>query len=207
MPEFFSFTQGTETNPRFLRSTDASPLLGRFRAVPQPAYQHHHYRASNGGGGGGAVGGGRRNSLLTAGWRGSVHVGYGALLSRELEDEQREEDEEEEEDEDGDGGAANDNNTTRKGFGFVLRRFVRRRLRRWRDLWVSPKAGTVKRAVDSWWSRWALMVVLPAMLVRLRRMGQAGIPAVAGLPALPVPVHDHMDMYILYLPLCVGSGG
>ncbi len=139
MPDFFSFTQGTETNPRF-RTSDASPLLGRFRAVPQPAHHAH----------------GRRNSLLTAGWRGSVHVGYGALLARELEEEEDVDD-----DDDTDGSDGDDGGIAWGG------RLLRRTLRRMHDLWVSPKAGAVRKAADKWWTRWTLLVVLPAMLVRL----------------------------------------
>ncbi len=129
MPDFFAFTQGTETN----RTSDASPLLGRFRAVPQR-------RNSHGAGAG-------------AGWRGSVHVGYGALLARELEDEADQDSSGREDDSSDDVGDAG------------ARRFLRRRMRRLRHLWVSPKSGAVKRAVDRWWNRWLLLVVLPAMLV------------------------------------------
>lgn len=140
MPAFFSFTQGTETNPRF-STTDASPLLGRFRAVPQPR---------------------RRNSLLAAGWRGSVHVGYGALLARELEDSAADDDD----DDDGDDGGSDVSDAAAEGrVRYRLSRLGRRTGRRVRDLWLSPKTGTVKRAVDRWWSRWSLLVVLPALLV------------------------------------------
>jgi len=31
---------------------------------------------------------------------------------------------------------------------------------------VPPKQGAVKRVVDKWWSRWFVLVVLPAALVR-----------------------------------------
>jgi hypothetical protein len=36
---------------------------------------------------------------------------------------------------------------------------------RMRDLWLEPKQVAVRRAVDRWWSRWAMLVVLPAALV------------------------------------------
>ena len=70
MPSFFQFTQGTES--RF-RPNDTSPLLGRFRAVPPRSDL-----------------GPRRHSSLgllaeTLGnGRGSVHVGYGAVIAAEL---------------------------------------------------------------------------------------------------------------------------
>lgn len=46
------------------------------------------------------------------------------------------------------------------------------RLRRWgrihRDLWLEPRQTVVARLVDKWWSRWALLAVLPAALVSCR---------------------------------------
>jgi hypothetical protein len=82
-------------------------------------------------------------------------VGYGALIAAELEAEAAEEDDGDEDDED-DG-----------GMGLVSGRM--RGLRRWwkrvDDTWVNPKAGAVRRAVDVWWSRWGVLVVLPASLV------------------------------------------
>ncbi|KAL2271023.1 hypothetical protein VTJ83DRAFT_394 [Remersonia thermophila] len=41
---------------------------------------------------------------------------------------------------------------------------VRRMLRRLRHVWVDPKASAVRKVVDAWWSRWATLVVLPAVL-------------------------------------------
>jgi hypothetical protein len=42
--------------------------------------------------------------------------------------------------------------------------------RRWsftlRDLWLEPKQAAVAKLVDKWWSRWAVLVFLPAALVR-----------------------------------------
>ena len=42
-------------------------------------------------------------------------------------------------------------------------------MRRWkriqRDLWLEPKQATVARIVNRWWSRWAVLVILPAALV------------------------------------------
>ena len=42
----------------------------------------------------------------------------------------------------------------------------RGRWRRWViDLWVDPRQAAVKRMVDKWWSRYGLLVFLPAALV------------------------------------------
>ena len=42
-------------------------------------------------------------------------------------------------------------------------------LKRWgrtqRDLWLEPKQAVVARVVDKWWTRWAVLAVLPAVLV------------------------------------------
>lgn len=48
--------------------------------------------------------------------------------------------------------------------GRWLRRAVYRAGRHLRNLWLTPKNATVRRAVDRWWSRWALLVVVPAVL-------------------------------------------
>lgn len=45
-----------------------------------------------------------------------------------------------------------------------VRRTGRRAGRHLRNLWLTPKNATVRRAMDRWWSRWALLVVLPAAL-------------------------------------------
>jgi hypothetical protein len=34
-----------------------------------------------------------------------------------------------------------------------------------KDLWLDPKQATVKRVVDKWWTRWLVLVILPAALV------------------------------------------
>lgn len=43
------------------------------------------------------------------------------------------------------------------------------RVRRWgrllRDLYIDPKHHTVGKAMDKWWTRWGLLMVLPAALV------------------------------------------
>ncbi|CAK7206542.1 hypothetical protein SEUCBS139899_009338 [Sporothrix eucalyptigena] len=48
--------------------------------------------------------------------------------------------------------------------GRWIRRSVYRVGRHLRNLWLTPKNATVRRAVDRWWSRWALLVVVPAVL-------------------------------------------
>jgi hypothetical protein len=49
-----------------------------------------------------------------------------------------------------------------------------------RDLWLEPKQVAVARAVERWWRRWGLLVVLPAALVSLpshdlSRRGMSGV--------------------------------
>jgi hypothetical protein len=43
------------------------------------------------------------------------------------------------------------------------------RLQRWgrtqRDLWLEPKQAAVGKLMERWWSRWAVLVFLPAALV------------------------------------------
>jgi hypothetical protein len=34
------------------------------------------------------------------------------------------------------------------------------------DIWVHPRQSAVKRVVDKWWSRYAFLVLMPALLVR-----------------------------------------
>ncbi|PFH57984.1 hypothetical protein XA68_14308 [Ophiocordyceps unilateralis] len=117
---FFQFTQGTEAHTR---PNDSSPLLGRYRAV-LPRHGHR--------------GAGRLSANDRLGGRGSVHVGYGALMAAELA-----EDDDEEQQQHADPS-----------------------LRAWLlHLWVVPRQSAVKRVVDRWWSRYGLLVVLPAVLV------------------------------------------
>jgi lipopolysaccharide/colanic/teichoic acid biosynthesis glycosyltransferase len=33
------------------------------------------------------------------------------------------------------------------------------------DIWVDPRQSAVKRVVDKWWSRYAFLVLMPALLV------------------------------------------
>ena len=136
MPSFFQFTQGTESRVR--PNSDSSPLLGRFRAVP--VAQQHNERLS------------RQRSqlgLLTNG-RGSVHVGYGALVVGDEGDH----------DDSDDGDARSDDSG---GVSSVWER----RWQRWvMDVWVNPRQLAVKRIVEKWYSRYGFLVLLPALLVR-----------------------------------------
>jgi hypothetical protein len=169
MPEFFPFIPGTETNPATSRNhaDTTSPLLGRFRAVPPrttvpsssvrsifsvPRWQQRQRSRSNLEG--------RLNQLSAAGGRGSVHVGYGALIAAGLADENDEVDEDWSSDEDDD-----DNGQKRRQVTKLWRRTVRKTRRNVEDLWVAPRHNAVRRVVETWWSRWALLVFLPAALV------------------------------------------
>jgi len=114
MPSFFDFQVGDSS--RAPNNNDSSPLLGRFRAVPQR----------------GSVG--RRRSF----GRG-LGLAYGTVFGV-LDGEDSEDGDEE---------------------GVLS-------WKRWvKDLWMEPKQGAVARAVNRWWSRWTVLVVLPAALVSL----------------------------------------
>ncbi|KAL8327476.1 hypothetical protein RB597_003687 [Gaeumannomyces tritici] len=169
MPSFFSFQQGDEESARY--NPDASPLLGRFRAVPRldqhhlhPSSRPHHHQ------------GGRRpagNLLSTANARNSVHVGYGALLAAELDAE-------------GGGSGDGDNDDDDYHYGDddhhaqgLLTGAARRAWRTLDELWITPRPAAVRRVVDKWWSRWALLVVLPASLA----VGWCALP----FPQYPLP--------------------
>jgi len=153
MPSFFSFQQGSETVQNIRYGTEASPLLGRFRAVPRPSHldRSSPRRARSA----------SQLGLLSAGWRGSVHVGYGALVAAELEAaaDDEAEDGDDEEEEESDAFLPGQPRASR-----IVRR-LRRLARRIDDTWVNPKAGAVRKTVDRWWSRWGVLVVLPAALV------------------------------------------
>lgn len=43
--------------------------------------------------------------------------------------------------------------------------YMQRCWRGMRDLWLEPKHHAVGRVVDNWWSRWAVLAVLPAAVV------------------------------------------
>ncbi|KAI6088183.1 hypothetical protein F4821DRAFT_96680 [Hypoxylon rubiginosum] len=160
MPEFFPFIPGTETGRAARQhASDASPLLGRFRAVPPSRTAASALaRASQQ----------ERLGLLSAGGRGSVHVGYGALLVAGLEgdysDEDEDEDGEDDDDDDVDDGHNMGCGRMLRKTGRAWRRFVRVSRRNVRDLWVAPRQTAVKRVVEKWWSRWAILVFLPAAL-------------------------------------------
>ncbi|KAI0178844.1 hypothetical protein GGR52DRAFT_578987 [Hypoxylon sp. FL1284] len=182
MPDFFPFIPGTETGRAARQhASEASPLLGRFRAVPPSraaasplarAAQQQHQQQQLG--------------FLTAGGRGSVHVGYGAqLVASGLERDYS--DEEDDEDEDGDGGDEDGNGrgcgAAWRRTGRAWRRFVRLSRRNMMDLWIAPKQTAVKRVVERWWSRWGVLVVLPAALA----VGWCAIP----FPQYPLsPSHE-----------------
>ncbi|KAI0882134.1 uncharacterized protein GGS22DRAFT_48216 [Annulohypoxylon maeteangense] len=158
MPDFFPFIPGTETG-RLARqhASEASPLLGRFRAVPTASRTAAASAVP------------QLGLLSTNGGRGSVHVGYGALLVAGMDSD---DDEDDGDDDDMDNGNGNgDRNGNGRGLGYAARRAVRtwRRFARVsrrsvRDLWVAPKQTAVKRVVESWWRRWGVLVFLPATL-------------------------------------------
>lgn len=180
MPTFFSFEQGTESRSR-LPATDTSPLLGRFRAVPRTAAPLARDGSSLSGGGGGVGGGlggrrptGRRGSLglLTrASWRNSVHVGhgYGALLAAELEDDERARNGS---GSGGSGSSDDDDDLFVDETEAAWVRWLRRRWRRVDELWINPRQAAVRRVAGVWWSRWLVLVVLPAALA----VGWCAIP-------------------------------
>jgi hypothetical protein len=140
MPTLFQFTQGTESRARF--HPDSSPLLGRFRAVPRPDLGRR--RSSHG---------------LFSSLRGSVHAGYGSVLSSGF----------------GLGGENNDDSDSDSGSdGSLFEEDVPRWQIWWRwtvkkafDLWIEPRQAPVKRVVDKWWSRYGVLVGMPALLVGL----------------------------------------
>ncbi|KAK6214079.1 hypothetical protein LQW54_004681 [Pestalotiopsis sp. IQ-011] len=156
MPEFFPFIPGTETSRTARQhASDASPLLGRFRAVPRATRQHdghHHYWQSP------RPAGPRRHrsssashlaALLSAGNRGSVHVGYGALVAAALRSDDSSDDDFYDSDEEQVG---------------CFERAGKTVTRNVQDLWVAPQQNAVRRVVESWWRRWGLLIFLPAGL-------------------------------------------
>ncbi|KAK4218265.1 hypothetical protein QBC37DRAFT_369212 [Rhypophila decipiens] len=143
MPTFFSFQQGSENAQNVRYHAEASPLLGRFRAVPRPSERTPRQTRSN-----------SHLGLLSAGYRGSVHVGYGALVAAGLESG----------DSDDEFDSADEEELLEAG-GFPLwAHRLRRFIHKMNDLWVNPKASAVTKLVDVWWSRWGVLVVLPAAL-------------------------------------------
>ncbi|KAI1081943.1 hypothetical protein F5B20DRAFT_588067 [Whalleya microplaca] len=158
MPEFFPFTPGRETS-RLAPTTDTSPLLGRFRAVPRRARQPSRALGPS------------QLGLLSTGGRGSVHVGYGALIAYATESESESESsssssEEEDGGQGGEGGVPLGKRVriAARRWRRWARRFARRSGRSIEDLWVVPRQTAVKRVVESWWRRWGFLVFLPAAL-------------------------------------------
>ena len=39
-----------------------------------------------------------------------------------------------------------------------------------RDVWIRPRQGAVRRVVERWWRRWAVLIVLPAVIVSSARI-------------------------------------
>lgn len=124
MPSFFTFQQGTETT--HAHTSDSTPLLGRYRAVPTTDSARRRSRG---------------NSLFE-----NLNIygrGYEAVF--------------------GDADGASDH-------GDLANNADMGRLRRWgriqRDLWLEPKQAAVAKLIERWWSRWAVLVILPAVLVR-----------------------------------------
>ncbi|KAI0976589.1 hypothetical protein F4678DRAFT_118237 [Xylaria arbuscula] len=169
MPDFFPFIPGTETGPsasRLHAADSTSPLLGRFRAVPprttptSSSIFSSPWRSS-----GSRVA--RLDVLSAAASRGSVHIGYGALIAAGLEDGDSGEGEDWSSDEDEDDGGDGDygeGGYTAYRMARIWRRTIRKTRRNVKDLWVAPRQGAVRRVVETWWSRWGLLVLLPAAL-------------------------------------------
>ncbi|KAI1137138.1 hypothetical protein F5Y05DRAFT_79528 [Hypoxylon sp. FL0543] len=180
MPEFFPFIPGTETGRAARQhASDASPLLGRFRAVPPPPAARQQPQQS------------QLGLLSVSGGRGSVHVGYGALLVAGAGSEEEERDSDDDDDDDDGNDTSNDNsNGNKRSCGYVARRtlrawrrFVRLSRRNVRDLWIAPRQTAVKRVVERWWSRWAVLVFLPAALA----VAWCSLP----FPQYPLPPDSH----------------
>lgn len=94
-------------------------------------------------------------------------MGYGALIAAELEAAANEEGDDGDDEDEGDNGGSEVFPPGRNRPPRVVR-WLRRWGKRLNDTWVNPKAGAVRRTVDLWWSRWGVLVVLPAALVSLR---------------------------------------
>ncbi|KAK3942775.1 hypothetical protein QBC46DRAFT_255544 [Diplogelasinospora grovesii] len=175
-PTFFSFQQGDENTQhgRGWYHTESSPLLGRFRAVPRfpPLDTGNNVPMSP------SRRGIRRGNDH---WRGSVHVGYGAALLETVADEE----EENESSGDSDIDIDEEYYRSQRLWVPVLLCKSRRWLRRLEHTWVNPKATVVRRLVDVWWTRWGVLVVLPALLA----VAWCAVP----FPQYPLPDDDYPD--------------
>ncbi|KAJ2892802.1 hypothetical protein MKZ38_009369 [Zalerion maritima] len=191
MPTFFPFQSGSPTRPRAWADSDSTPLLGRFRAVPGPPRRpQNRRRLSQLGLLSGSNSPGASN--------GSVHVegghGHGTFLGDYSSS-------------DGDGepifrasGSARKTSRKRRrrgtrwyyddgddsegsedeelGLG-KLSRFGRV-LGTWiHDVWVDPTQSAVRKVVGVWYTRWGVLVVLPAALA----ISWCAIP----IPQYPLP--------------------
>ncbi|KAG4411702.1 hypothetical protein IFR04_015156 [Cadophora malorum] len=149
MPSFFAFQQGTESRAPAIES---SPLLGRFRAVPDA---QRRARRSNSGGFLGSLTSGR---------------GLGSRYSLVF----------------GVAGAGDDSDE-----GDLVDGEDMGALKRWgrtqRDLWLEPKQAVVARVVDKWWTRWAVLAVLPAVLA----VAWCALP----FPQYELPDDDEADVF------------
>jgi hypothetical protein len=125
MPSFFAFQQGTETRSSL---NDSSPLLGRFRAVPNAQRQGRRNH---------------RNSLIGTFSESTLGRGYTSLFGHGDSDDSDEGD-----------------RVDREDMG-AFERWSRVQ----RDLWLEPKQATVAKMVGRFWSRWIVLVILPAALV------------------------------------------
>ncbi|KAI8626658.1 hypothetical protein F5Y19DRAFT_466290 [Xylariaceae sp. FL1651] len=166
MPDFFPFIPGTETGraaSRLQGADSTSPLLGRFRAVPpRTAPTSSNPFSSRWQSSTPRLGPEGRLSLLSAVGRGSVHVGYGALITAGLDDEDVDDEDwnSEDDENDQDGGYGQRGHKLAR----IWRKAVKKTRRNVEDLWVVPRHSAVRRVVESWWSRWGVLVFLPAVL-------------------------------------------
>ena len=106
-----------------------------------------------------------------------MHVGYGALVAAGLEAAA--------DSDDIDSDSADEYEVLEEGGATLLFWRLRRVVRRLNDLWVNPKAVPVSKLVDLWWSRWAVLVVLPAALA----VAWCALP----FPQYPFPDDDDDD--------------
>jgi hypothetical protein len=139
MPSFFAFQQGSESRARLSASEDASPLLGRFRAVPGAA---------------------RRPSLLGS-TRENIFrsIGYGTLFGNRSEESLVDEV----------GGFTAGQGIGPGGSAGSVGDGGFWEVGGWagglRDVWIRPRQGAVRRVVERWWRRWVVLMGLPAGIV------------------------------------------